>query len=194
MFVVFTPVIAWAVLRQPIGPAVWLGVALATFGLALISLNGFSIGFGELLTLGCAALFGAHIVGLGQWSTSSDAYGLTVIQLGVVALLCLVASPLQGGMVLPPNTGVWVAIVFLALVATALAFLAQTWAQTYMSAPRAAIVLTLEPVFAGIFGVTLGGDTLTGRILAGGACIVAAMYVVELGPRVGRGLRPAAAP
>ena len=117
-----------------------------------------------------------------------------MIQLGVVALLCLVASPLQGGMVLPPNAGVWVAIVFLALVATALAFLAQTWAQTYMSAPRAAIVLTLEPVFAGIFGVTVGGDTLTGRILAGGLCIVAAMYVVELGPRVGRGLSRTAAP
>ncbi len=194
MFVVFTPLIGWLVLRQPIGPAVWLGVALATFGLALISLNGFAMGFGELLTLGCAALFGAHIVGLGHWSTASDAYGLTVIQLGVVALLCLVASPLQGGMALPPNAGVWAAIVFLALVATALAFLAQTWAQTYMSAPRAAIVLTLEPVFAGIFGVTVGGDTLTGRILAGGLCIVAAMYVVELGPRVGRGLSRTAAP
>ena len=86
MFVVFTPLIAWLVLRQPIGPAVWLGVALATFGLALISLNGFAMGLGELLTLGCAALFGAHIVGLGQWSTAADAYGLTVIQLGVVAL------------------------------------------------------------------------------------------------------------
>ena len=194
MFVVFTPLIAWVVLRQPIGPAVWLGVALATSGLALISLNGFAIGFGELLTLGCAALFGAHIVGLGQWSTSSDAYGLTVIQLGVVALLSLVASPLQGGMALPPNAGVWAAIVFLALVATALAFLAQTWAQTYMSAPRAAIVLTLEPVFAGIFGVTVGGDTLTTRILAGGLCIVAAMYVVELGPRIGRTLSRTAAP
>jgi drug/metabolite transporter (DMT)-like permease len=194
MFVVFTPLIAWLVLRQPIGTSVWLGVALATFGLALISLNGFSMGFGELLTLGCAALFGAHIVGLGQWSTASDAYGLTVIQLGVVALLCLVASPLQGGIALPPTAAVWAAIVFLALVATALAFLAQTWAQTYMSAPRAAIVLTLEPVFAGIFGVTVGGDTLTARILAGGLCIVAAMYIVELGPRVGRGLSRTAAP
>ena len=184
MFVVFTPLIAWIVLREPVAPAVWAGVGLATVGLALISLNGVAMGFGELLTLGCAALFAAHIVGLGQWSTAADAYGLTVLQLGVVALMCLLASPLQGGMVLPPNAGVWAAIVFLALAATALAFLAQTWAQTYMSAPRAAIVLTLEPVFAGIFGVTLGGDTLTTRILAGGLCIVAAMYVVELGPRM----------
>lgn len=183
MFVVFTPLIAWAVLHQPIGPAVWTGVGLATLGLALISLNGFAMGPGELLTLGCAAMFAAHIVGLGRWSTTADAYGLTVLQLGVVALMCLLTSPLQGGLVLAPSAAVWLAIVFLALAATALAFLAQTWAQTYMSAPRAAIILTLEPVFAGVFGVTVGGDTLTTRVLLGGLCIIAAMYVVELGPR-----------
>ncbi len=182
MFVVFTPIIGWLVLHQPLGREVWVAVGLATAGLALISLNGLSVGLGEALTLGCAAMFGAHIVGLGQWSTASDAYGLTVLQLAVVALMCLLASPLQGGMELPPSPQVWAALVFLALAATALAFLAQTWAQTHMSAPRAAIVLTLEPVFAGIFGVTVGGDTLTPRIIAGGACIVAAMYVVELAP------------
>jgi drug/metabolite transporter (DMT)-like permease len=187
MFVVFTPLIGWLVLGEPVARPVWFAVGLATLGLALISLRGFAIGFGELLTLGCAALFAGQIVGLSRWSTSRDAYGLTVLQLGVVALLCLLASPLQGGVALPPNAGVWAAVVFLALAATALAFLAQTWAQTHMTAPRAAIVLTLEPVFAGIFGVTLGGDELTARILAGGACIVAAMYVVELAPRLTRG-------
>ncbi len=184
MFVVFTPLIGWAVLGEPIARPVWWAVALATIGLALISLNGVSIGLGELLTLGAAAMYAAHIVGLGRWSTASDAYGLTVLQLGIVALMCLVASPLEGGMSLPPNGGVWAAVVFLALAATALAFLAQTWAQTHMSAPRAAIVLTLEPVFAGVFGVLVGGDQLTARVAAGGLCIVAAMYVVELAPRL----------
>jgi drug/metabolite transporter (DMT)-like permease len=186
MFVVFTPLIGWLVLGEPIARSVWAAVVLATAGLALISLNGFAMGLGELLTLGCAALFAGQIVGLSRWSTAQDAYGLTVLQLGVVAVLSLVASPLQGGMELPPSASVWAAIVFLALAATALAFLAQTWAQTHMSAPRAAIVLTLEPVFAGIFGVWIGGDQLTARILAGGLCIVAAMYLVELGPRLSR--------
>jgi drug/metabolite transporter (DMT)-like permease len=186
MFVVFTPLIGWLVLGEPVAPPVWIAVGLATLGLALISLRGLAMGFGELLTLGCAALFAGQIVGLARWSTAGDAYGLTVLQLGVVAVLALLASPLQGGMAVPPNAGVWAAVAFLALAATALAFLAQTWAQTHMSAPRAAIVLTLEPVFAGIFGVTLGGDQLTTRILLGGACIVAAMYVVELAPRLSR--------
>ena len=185
MFVVFTPLIGWAVLGEPVARQVWLAVVLATIGLGLISLNGLSMGFGELLTLGAAVMYAGQIVGLARWSTASDAYGLTVLQLGVVALMCLLASPLEGGMAMPPSAGVWAAILFLALAATALAFLAQTWAQTHMSAPRAAIVLTLEPVFAGVFGVLVGGDQLTARVLAGGLCIVAAMYVVELGPRIG---------
>jgi drug/metabolite transporter (DMT)-like permease len=183
MFVVFTPLLSWAALGQRLARTVWWGVALATLGLALISLNGLSIGLGDLLTLGCAVAFAGHIVALGQWSTPQHAHALTVLQLGVVALVCLVASPLQGGMALPPNASVWAAVVFLAIAATALAFLAQTWAQSHLPATRAAIVLTLEPVFAGIFGVTLGGDDLTARTVAGGLCIVAAMYVVELGPR-----------
>lgn len=183
MFVVFTPLIGWLVLREPLAPLVWVSVALATAGLALISLDGFSLGLGGLLTLACAAAFAGHIVGLGRWSTSSDAYALTVLQLGVVAVVCLLCSPLQGGVGLPPDGGVWAAVVFLAVAATALAFLAQTWAQTHMTAPRAAIVLTLEPVFAGVFGVTVGGDPLTTRIVLGGLAIVAAMYVVELAPR-----------
>lgn len=190
MFVVFTPLIGLVLLRQAVRPTVWLGVALATAGLGLISLDGVSAGVGEALTLGCAVLFAGHIVGLGQWSTRSDAYGLTVLQLGVVAVTCLGASVATGALTGAPNAGLWAAIVFMAIVATALAFLAQTWAQTHMSAPRAAIVLTLEPVFAGVFGVTVGGDPLTGRILAGGACIVAAMYVVELSPL--QGARPRA--
>lgn len=184
MFVVFTPLIARAWLGEPLTGTVWLAVGLATAGLAAISLTGWVIGPGELLTLGCAALFAGQIVGLARWSTAERAYGLTVLQLGVVATMCLLASPLKGGMVLPPSAAVWAAILFLAVVATAAAFLAQTWAQTHMSAPRAAIVLTLEPVFAGVFGVTVGGDELTGRILLGAALILAAMYVIELGPRI----------
>lgn len=190
MFVVFTPIIGWLVLGERLAPLAWWGVALATIGLGLISLNGLSVGLGEALTLGCAVLFAGHIVGLGRWSTAADAAGLTVLQLAVVALLCALVSPLQGGLALPPDAGVWVAIVFLALAATALAFLVQTWAQSHLSAPRAAIVLTLEPVFAGIFGVAVAGDQLTARMLAGGLCIVAAMYVVEFAPRRGGGPPP----
>ena len=185
MFVVFTPLISAVVLRARITPIAWLAVGLASVGLGLLSLNGFSIGIGELLTLMCAFLFAVQIVGLGLWARADNVYALAVLQLGTAAVIALVASLPSGGPVAPPSKSVWVAVLFLALVATAAAFFIQTWAQSQLPATRAAIVLTMEPVFAGFTGVVVGGEPLTVRIVLGAGFILAAMYLVELGPRAG---------
>lgn len=183
MFVVFTPVFAGLLLRRPVGRSAWLAVGLATAGLALISLRGFSIGSGELLTLACAACFALHIVGLGEWSAGSDAYGLAVVQLLAVTALSAVAALPAGGLAPPPDAGVWGAVAVTAIVATALAFVGQTWAQAHLPPARVAVILTLEPVFAGIFGVLLDGDLLGLRILGGAVLVLVAMLVTELAPR-----------
>jgi drug/metabolite transporter (DMT)-like permease len=182
LFVVFTPIVAWVFLRSRIERAAWLGVILATFGLALLSLNGWSVGIGELLTLGCALLYAVHIVGLGQWSTHEDAYGLAVIQLGTVSIVCTTLGA-TNGFVLPSTTSTWAAVVFLAVFATAIAFFVQTWAQAHLSPTRTAVVMTMEPVFATLFAVLFADEQLTTRIVVGAACVLAAMYLVELGPR-----------
>jgi drug/metabolite transporter (DMT)-like permease len=182
MFVVFTPLAAWVFLRTRIAASAWLGVGLATVGLAFLSLNGASLGVGELLTLGCAAMFAAHIVGLGAWSTHEQAYGLAVLQLGVVSIVCLLFGSLDG-ITLPSDGSTWAAVVFLAVFATAVAFFVQTWAQAHLAPTRAAVVMTMEPVFATAFAVLVAGEVLTGRIVVGALCILAAMYLVELGPR-----------
>lgn len=182
MFVVFTPLIAGVLLRRPVGASAWVGVLLATTGLALISLHGLSIGLGEGLTLLCAALFGLHIVGLGEWSSHYDSYVLAVIQLATVGVLCAIAAA-PDGLTPPPDRAAWSAVLITALFATAFAFVVQTWAQTVLSPTRTAVVMTMEPVFAGLFGVLVGGDNLTARIVVGGTLVVAAMYLVELGPR-----------
>jgi drug/metabolite transporter (DMT)-like permease len=66
------------------------------------------------------------------------------------------------------------------VLATALAFIVQIWAQSLVSATRAAIVMTMEPVFAGLFAVVLAGNQLTWRIVLGGACIIAAMLMISI--------------
>ncbi len=181
MFVVFTPLIAAVLLRRPVPGAAWASVALATVGLGVISLQGFAVGAGESLTLLCAFCFAVHIVGLGEWSHRHEAYALAVVQLATVAVLCgLAAAP--GGIALPPDAGVWAAVALTSLLATALAFVLQTWAQARLAPTRAAVVMTLEPVFAGLFAA-LAGEHLGPRMLLGGALVLAAMYLVELGPR-----------
>lgn len=185
MFVVFTPLIAGALLRRAVGGTAWFAVALATAGLALISLRGWSIGGGELLTVGCALAFACHIVGLGEWSSSYEAFGLAVVQLATTTALCAVAALPAGGLAPPPDARVWGAIAVTAVAATALAFVVQTWAQAHLAPTRAAVVMTMEPVFAGMFGVLLGGESLPARTLAGAGLVVVAMLLTELGPRRG---------
>lgn len=184
MFVVLTPLGAALLLRQPPPATAWAAVGVATVGLGLLSLRGLSVGYGELLTLGCAAAFALHIVGLGRWAGSYDAYGLAVVQLATTAALCaLVAVP--GGLAVPPEASVWVALAVTSLGATALAFVVQTWAQAVLPPTRAAVVMTMEPVFAGVFGVVVAGDVLGPRTLLGALLVLAAMVLTEVGPRRG---------
>ncbi|CAM04967.1 permeases of drug/metabolite transporter superfamily [Saccharopolyspora erythraea NRRL 2338] len=179
MLVVFTPVIAGLVLRQRIGKVTWTAVAIAVAGLGLMTVHEFAVGPGELLTLVCAVFLALHIVGLGVWSPGHDAHALTVVQLAVAACICF-AFGWWDGIDLPSDGGFWLALVGTAVIATAAAYVIQTWAQARLSLPQAAVVLTLEPVFACIFGVVFDHDELTTRIVIGGALVVGAMYLAEL--------------
>jgi drug/metabolite transporter (DMT)-like permease len=182
MYVVFTPLLAMLLLRHRTPGVVWLAVLLATAGLALLSLNGVSVDLGVWLTLASALMYALHIVGLGQWSRSGEAFGMSAVQMVAIAIVCLLAT-VPHGPTLPPDRSAWFAVLYMALVAGAGAMLMQTWAQAHMPAARAAIVMTTEPVFAAAFAVAFGSDPLTWRMLVGGGLVLAAMYTVELMPR-----------
>lgn len=181
LFVVFTPLVWWATSRRPVPSRAWVAVGVAAAGTAIMSVEGFGLGFGEILTIGAALAFACHIVGLATWSTPEKAYALAVVQLGTITVLCTGASAVTGDLQAPPTGAVWGALLFLALAATALAFVVQTWAQAHMTATRAAVVLLMEPVFAALTSA-LVGDTLTVRMLVGGALVLAAVAISESGP------------
>jgi drug/metabolite transporter (DMT)-like permease len=178
-YVVLTPVFGAVLLRDRIGRTTWAAVLLATAGLAVLSLRGLSVGYGEAVTLASAGLYALHIVGLGRYSTAASATGLATVQAFVITVVTFVAA-LPDGITVPSSGGQWTSLLYMALVAGAVALWAQTWAQSHLPATRAAIVMTMEPVFAAFFAVLFGGESLTGRMLVGGALVLTAMYVVEL--------------
>jgi len=184
-YVVMTPLLAGLVLRQHVGGWAWTAVGLSTAGLAVLSLHGLApLGYGEALTLASALFYAVHILALGQWAVGRDAYGLAVVQMATIAVICGAAAA-PGGVTLPSDAADWAGVVYTALVAGALAMLVQTWAQARMTATRAAVIMTMEPVFAGLFAVLLGGEQVTARLAVGGALVLAAMYLAELGLRHG---------
>ena len=161
LYVVCTPLLAAAILRTRIPPITWVAVALATVGLGVLALRGLSVGYGELITLASAVLYALHIVGLGAWSTARDAVGMTILQVIVIALVCTMAT-VHDGIVLPDPHG-------------RLGLGRPTWrSSSGRSAcsgrpgrrptcrpPARRIIMSMEPVFASVFAVWLGGEDLT---------------------------------
>lgn len=176
-YVIITPLLLWVMFRRRVSPHTWLSVALAVVGLGVLSLTGTAGGgVGELLTLVGAALYALHIVLLDRSTGSMDALSLTTIQIiGVAATCTLIAVP--GGVGGIPDASIWGAILYTALIAGALAMLLQTWAQNHLSPTKVAVVMTLEPVFAMAFAIALGGESVTGRLLVGGALVLAATVI-----------------
>jgi drug/metabolite transporter (DMT)-like permease len=179
LYVVFTPVVAALILRKNITLVEWFAVLVATIGLALLSFNGVKFGVGEFLVLISALLFAFHIVGLGEWSKGLDTYALTVIQLGTCAVVTFLAS-FKSGFKAPPDSGVWWSIIYTAIFATALAFIVQTWAQSFIAPSTVGVILAAEVVFAAAFGIWLLNEPVTLRIALGGLLVLASMYLIIL--------------
>ena len=179
LYVVFTPVVAAVILRKNITLVEWFAVLVATVGLALLSFNGVKFGVGEFLVLISALLFAFHIVGLGEWSKGLDTYALTVIQLGTCAVVTFLAS-FKSGFKAPPDSGVWWSIIYTAIFATALAFIVQTWAQSFIAPSTVGVILAAEVVFAAAFGIWLLNEPVTLRIALGGLLVLASMYLIIL--------------
>ena len=177
LYVVITPLLAALFLKKRVTFWDWTSVAIATVGLGLLSFKGFGIGLGELLVLISAIFFSIHILALSEWAAELDVYALATIQLGACATVTFLAS-LFKGFETPPDNGVWKAIFFTAIFATAFAFIVQTWTQSFMPATTVAVILTLEAVFAAGFGIFILSEELTVRVALGGILVLAAMYLI----------------
>jgi drug/metabolite transporter (DMT)-like permease len=176
LLVVFVPVLGLILLRRRPHPVTLAGIAVAVVGLVLLtdpggagSSHGF--GRGEVLTLGCAVAFAAHVVILGETAHRHDPIRLAAIQVSVVGAACALPGLWLGGYRFPAP----------ALAATALAFLLQVTGQRTVPPARAALLLLLEPVFAGIVAAARG-ERLSAAQLAGAALILLAVAISELLP------------
>ena len=182
LYVVFTPLIASFFLKERLTKAMWGYVFLAVVGLAILSVEGWSVGIGEIFVLISAVLFAIHIILLGSWSKNFDAYALTVMQLIGCSLLASIPASING-FVAPPDTQVWGVIIFTALFATAIAFVIQTWSQARISTTKVAVILTMEVVFAALFSFMYGMEPFTLRLALGGTLVLIAMLAI-VQPRV----------
>jgi drug/metabolite transporter (DMT)-like permease len=180
LYVVFTPLLAWLFLRQRIAIRVLVGVAIALVGLAIFSGAAANVEFqiGQIWLVACAVLYAVHILLLGQHGRGRSAYRFTMLQIGAMALVTW-GFALVDGYQMPPNTEVWFALFFTALLSTVIAFWVQTWAQTLIDPARVALIITSEVIFTALVAVAVGQEPVTFAMLIGGGLLFAAMIIVE---------------
>lgn len=187
LYVVFTPLLALLLFRTRVGGAVWIGVALAVAGLAMLSGVGAGNVAGDLLVLGGSAAYSLQIVLMERYAPRYDPVAFTQAEmLAAFAGFAAVALAL-GQIELPRGWTVWGALLVTGIFASALGYLVQTWAQRRTSATRTALAFAMEPVWAGFFGFWLAGDRLGAIGWGGCAVIMAGILVAE--PEAGRTLR-----
>lgn len=179
MFVVITPAMQAIVLRRPPRLSTVAGVGLAVVGLWLLSgANAGGWTAGDTRVLLCAIAYSGHMIVLGGPGRRHDARALTLVQLAVTGTACGAVSLALERPYAWPSADVWVALVVTGVLASAVAFAVQTYAQRYLSPAKTALVLIMEPVFGGIFG-WLAGESLGVRGVAGSALILCGMLVAE---------------
>ena len=145
LYVVFTPLLAAAVLKRFPTPATVAGAALAVVGLGLLTVtSGLDLNSGDVLTLLCAVFFAAHIVLLSFLAPRHAVVPFTAIQLLVVAVLGLVSSAAVEGFPLP-SPSVIPALIATGVVVSAGAFITACLANNLSTAQMCRAIVKPEP-------------------------------------------------
>jgi len=155
-------------------------VALA--GSALLGLRGgWTLGAGEAWTLLGAAVYALQVVGVGHWAPRGDALAITGIQAAVASLCTLPFAGDLGGQLGALDGAGWARLGYLVVCGSVLAPWLQVLAQQRLSPGRIGLLFALEPVFALVFALGLGGERFVARWWAGAALILGAVVMVEWG-------------
>ncbi|MEO7022272.1 MAG: DMT family transporter [Ktedonobacteraceae bacterium] len=183
LYVPLVPLFALFFLRQRVPGTAIVGMFLSVIGLLLLALNKqftLTFGPGEWLILCCAFGFALHIVFISKFAPTVDVINLAIIQLAVTSLLSFLIVPLAHEPIAPPPLLAWVPILLMGTFDMAFCLLMMNWVQQFMSSTRAALLYSLEPMWAALFGVLLAGDVLSVVAWIGCGCVFVGMVVGRL--------------
>ncbi|MGR5900112.1 DMT family transporter [Bacillus cereus] len=185
--IVMVPILSFIFLKQKATIFIVLGIAVATTGLYLLTAaDSFQLNIGDILVLGCAVAFAAHILINGFFSKKISPLLLSTSQVLAVGIFSSICAFLFEDWEKLFSISLWTnqsflfALFLTALFATSIAFFIQTSAQKHTSPTRVAIIFAMEPVFAALTGVLVANEQLSISAIIGCLCIFLGMIFVEL--------------
>lgn len=178
-YVIFTALISAIVLRQRQPTLTWVAVVITVVGLTVLALgheSGEGFGLGAGLTLLGAVGFAIHIVYLGKWVKRDTMYPLIFMQALAGAAAAVLFIPFVN-FELPNSPTTWVQLLYLGIFCSGVTLFLQTWAQNYVSATPASMIMCSEPVWAALLAISFGFEPLTVFVVVGGSLVVMALLL-----------------
>lgn len=201
MFVVFVPIILAIFGGRRVSVWIWVGAITALGGLYFLSVppQGLSgLNRGDPIVFGCAVMFALHMIFISRGLERHSVATISFLQVATTAVLATLSLPIAAAAGWERPRVTWTGYLVFAILATAIGatvicFSLQTWAQKHTSTSHAALLLSLEPVFAAITSVSLGQEHIGPRMLLGAGLILAGILLAEwkASPETGPGEIPA---
>ena len=180
VYVLLVPFASWLLFKEKLSRANFIAAGLMLLGIGCLSLDGESGGLniGDVLTIGCGALYAAHIIAVERCQKKTDTYALIVLQFGFAAVFAAVNYLLFERELPLAFTGETIgSLLYLSVFSTTVAMSLQNIGQSMAPSSHASILLSLESVFGTMFSCLLLGEVLTGKRVLGFAVIFAALIV-----------------
>lgn len=178
--VVFVPFLVWMVYKKAPDKFAFIGAALATVGIGLITLKeGLHLNVGDMWTLACAVFFAGHIVSIGFFAKENDPIALTIVQFAVAAVLSLVSALMMEPLPAKIGSEAMLSVGYMVLASTLLAFLLQNICQKYTPSTHASLILSLESVFGTLVAVVFEGEMFNLQMALGCITVFAAILLIE---------------
>lgn len=180
--VVIVPILCIIFIKDKLEAKIIISSIIAIFGLFLLTYdgNGVSLRYGDFLTLICAFMFALYIVSVDKLGSKIDTITFAILQLGVVSILSFLTSFIFESPTFPKTFLSWSSIAALSILCTSLAYVLQNIAQKYVSASKTALIYSTEPVFAALFSMMLGVESIKFNTILGGFLIFIGMLISEV--------------
>ncbi|CAG9256124.1 EamA-like transporter family protein [Paraburkholderia unamae] len=182
LYVVIVPMLG-ILLRHRTGVGTWLGAALAAVGLYFLSINEhFSVMYGDWYQLGCALVISIQVMLVGHYAPRHDPLALSIVQFVACGVVCLaiglVCEPLSAAAIVRAAP----TILYGGALSVGVGYTLQVVAQRDAAPAHAAVIFSMEGVFAALAGWAALGETLTPRALAGCALMLTGLLACQLVP------------
>ncbi len=186
-YCVIVPFLYWAVKHRRPKLQNVAAAFLCVIGVGVLSVRqGFTVGFGDLLSLSCGFFLAFQIVAIDIFTEKGDPILLTIIQSAVCGIAVLPVAVLAEPFPSQIQTETVFSILYLAVLSTMVAFLLQMVCQKYLDPSKSALIMAMESVFGTLFGIAFLKESVTLQTFLGFLLIFTAVFLSEMKPEMFR--------